>query len=373
MTKIIEINGIIGFDVTAYSVNYQLREAAGEDVEINFSSDGGYISEGLTIFNYIYDYAGMTTARIIGMAASMASYIPLAAKKVIAKSNAIYMIHDAVNGVYGNSADFLKAAKILDGFSNHLADIFAKKSGKTVNEIRDLMKAESYFFGSEILSAGFVDEIEEIEIGVDAAKAKSRDDQILDAMMRFEVANQKLKTKPEDIKKIAAHFTGFGNKTQDSEPANSANQRQVAKNQKFEEEVKNMSEKILTLDEFLAENPIAKNEYDSRMMNAKTEAKALGIANIRADIAKVAPILNSASYDNAIKETAVDALNGQIDIGTFLAMVKVEDRRAEAKKSKDAADETPPDTPPDTGVVNKNIPKNPEDMKELAANLKTKI
>jgi len=84
MTKQIEIDGEIGWDVSPSMVSKQLKEANGEDVEILFSSPGGFIDDGLAIFNMIHDYKGKTTAKIIGMAASMASYIPLAADRVIA-------------------------------------------------------------------------------------------------------------------------------------------------------------------------------------------------------------------------------------------------------------------------------------------------
>ena len=199
MPNTIEIDGIIGLDVWPSLISEKLREAKGEDVEILFSSPGGYIDDGIAIFNLIHDYEGKTTAKIIGVAASMASYIPLAADKVIAKSNAVYMIHDALGSLYGNEAEHAKMAKILGGFSNMLADIYVKKTGKTKNEIRALMREESYFFGSEMLDAGFVDEIDEVEV-----KGAEKDDVVLDAMAKVEMMTSKVREKPENYEKIAA-------------------------------------------------------------------------------------------------------------------------------------------------------------------------
>jgi ATP-dependent Clp endopeptidase proteolytic subunit ClpP len=202
MTNTIEIDGVIGWDVFPSEVSAQLKKFKGEPVDILFSSPGGYISDGLAIFNHIHDYAGETTAIIIGMAASMASYIPLAADKVVAKSNAVMMIHDPLVFTYGNQREHEKAAKILGGFANMLADIYAKKSGKSLEEIRAIMDEESFYFGSEMLEAGFVDEIDEIEV-----PTKEKDDSVLDAMLKFEVAADRIKTKPEDYSKIAAYFS----------------------------------------------------------------------------------------------------------------------------------------------------------------------
>ena len=201
MPNTIEIDGVIGFDVLPSDISAQLKKFKGKPVNILFSSPGGIISDGLAIFNHIHDYKGETTAVIIGMAASMASYIPLAADKVIAKSNAVMMIHDPLIFTYGNQREHEKAAKILGGFANMLSDIYAKKTGKSLEEIRAIMDEESFFFGSEMLDAGLVDEIDDIEINT-----KGKDDTVLDAMLKFEIAAEKIKTRPEDYSKIAAYF-----------------------------------------------------------------------------------------------------------------------------------------------------------------------
>lgn len=206
MPNTIEIIGVIGWDVFPSEISVQLKKFKGEPVQILFSSDGGYVSDGLAIFNLIHSYKGETTAIIIGVAASMSSYIPLAANKVIAKSNAVMMIHDPIMGVYGTQAEHEKIAKILGGFANMLADIYAKKTGKSIDEIRSIMQEESFFFGSEMLAAGLVDEIDEIEIN-----SKNKDDTIIDAMIKFEMASNRIKTKPEDFNKIAAYLPKSAN------------------------------------------------------------------------------------------------------------------------------------------------------------------
>ena len=210
MPNTIEIDGIIGWDIIPSEISAQLKKFKGEPVEILFSSDGGYVSDGLAIFNHIHNYSGETTAIIIGVAASMSSYIPLAANKVIAKSNAVMMIHDPLMGTYGNQKEHEKAAKILGGFANMLSDIYAKKTGKSLAEIREIMEEESFFFGAEMLEAGLVDEIDEIEVST------KKDDTVLDAMLKFEVAAERIKTKPEDYSKIAAYFTSCKNNTTDN-------------------------------------------------------------------------------------------------------------------------------------------------------------
>lgn len=331
MPKIIEIDGIIGIDVWPSMISRELRAAAGEDVELLFSSPGGYIDDGLAIFNLIHDYEGRTTAKIIGVAASMASYIPLAADKVIAKSNAVYMIHDALMATYGNEAEHTKTAKILGGFSNLLADIYAKKTGKTVDKIRALMQDESYFFGSEMLDAGFVDEIDEIEVNDE----REKDDVVLDVMMKVELATGKVKEKPEDYSKIAALLP----KSQASGPAKPANKRSSAESKNPNEE-KHMDPKTMTLAEFLAQNSGANAEHQKALDDAKAEGNTEGIAAKQAEIDRIHPLITAEGASAALIESGFKALKGESSVDSFVAIADYETRVKQEDAAKKAAEES---------------------------------
>jgi len=156
---IIPISGVIGWDVTGQQVREALAAAKGDAVEIQLSSVGGFVFDGLEIFNLIKNYDGQKTARLMGVAASMGSYIPLAADKIIAEGNAVMMIHNAWGMGMGSAEDLRAEATVLDGLSAILADAYVKKTGKSAEEIKALMDAETWFFGQEMVDAGFVDEI----------------------------------------------------------------------------------------------------------------------------------------------------------------------------------------------------------------------
>lgn len=157
--KIISISGVIGWDVTGQQVRDAFEKAKGEDVEIQISSVGGLVFDGLEIFNIIKNYSGKKTARLMGIAASMGSYIPLAADKIIAEPNAVMMIHNAWGVGMGNAADLRAEANVLDGLSAILADAYVKKTGKPLDEIKALMDSETWLFGQEMVDAGFIDEL----------------------------------------------------------------------------------------------------------------------------------------------------------------------------------------------------------------------
>lgn len=159
MPKIIALSGPVGWEITAKMIRAELKAAKGDDVEFHVNSPGGFVFEGIEIFNLIRDYKGHTEARITGLAASMMSYIVLAANKVSAYDNATFMMHNALALAIGNHNDMRKVADRLESLSNILAKAYALKTGKSLDEIKTFMDDTTFFFGDEMLHEGFVDEI----------------------------------------------------------------------------------------------------------------------------------------------------------------------------------------------------------------------
>ena len=156
---IIPISGVIGWDVTGQQVRDALAAADGSPVEIQLSSVGGFVFDGLEIFNLIKNYDGEKTARLMGVAASMGSYIPLACDKIIAEANAVMMIHNAWGMGIGTAEDLRAEATVLEGLSSIICAAYVAKTGKTMEECQAMMDAETWMFGQEMVDAGFVDEM----------------------------------------------------------------------------------------------------------------------------------------------------------------------------------------------------------------------
>jgi ATP-dependent Clp protease, protease subunit len=157
--KTISIDGVIGWDVSAADIRQQIRDAKGEDLTIEINSPGGMVTEGIAIYNAIKNAPGDKRTHITGLAASMGSYIALAAGRVTAELNAIYMIHNAGMIAMGDHNQLRKAADIAEGMSKILATAYVAKTGKAADEIRAMMDAETFLYGYEIKDAGFADEI----------------------------------------------------------------------------------------------------------------------------------------------------------------------------------------------------------------------
>jgi len=158
--NIIRLTGEVGWDILATSVSEKFSMMSG-DVVVHVDSVGGDVFEGSAIYQTIKGYKGGKVTAIIGsLAASAASYFILAADEIHAYENSTYMIHEARASIWGATAKELQSKlNAVDGINKLYVQAYQKKTGKTEEDVKELMDAETYFFGSEILEHGFVDKL----------------------------------------------------------------------------------------------------------------------------------------------------------------------------------------------------------------------
>jgi len=192
--KQIAVSGIVGWDVTAAEVREQLLDAAGDEIEVVFTTPGGLVSEGLDLFNQFRSYPGKKTARLAGFAMSMGSYIPLAFDRIVAEDNAVFMIHNVHGGVVGDHNEILRYGETTKAMSNLLSRVYAQRTGLDISQIQGLMDAETYYFGEDIVAAGFADEIVQSSEDNDKASAMAL------ANIAFQSCNKKLAEEVSAVK-----------------------------------------------------------------------------------------------------------------------------------------------------------------------------
>jgi len=84
-----------------------------EKITLRINSPGGVVYDGLAIHNAIKAHKAEVTAVVDGLAASMASFIAMAANKIIMPKNSFMLIHKASGMCWGNSDDMEKLVKDL--------------------------------------------------------------------------------------------------------------------------------------------------------------------------------------------------------------------------------------------------------------------
>jgi len=164
-SRTISIYDAIGYDdwtgggVTAKRIAGALRAMGKGDVTVNINSPGGDVFEGLSIYNLLREHPGEVTVKVIGLAASAASVITMAADNLQIARSGFLMIHNAWSGAVGNRNDFRDFADWLEPFDRAIADIYAARTGKDQKAIMKLMDGELWMGGSDAIDQGFADEL----------------------------------------------------------------------------------------------------------------------------------------------------------------------------------------------------------------------
>ena len=150
------------FEMDATSPNMideQLEEANGEDIIISINSGGGSVFDASEIYTAIKNYKGNTEAQIVGLAASAASFIALAADKTVISPTGQMMIHNAAMVAMGDHNEMTLAAGMLQGINKTIANAYKMKCGMEEDELLALMDKETWITPQMALEYKLVDEI----------------------------------------------------------------------------------------------------------------------------------------------------------------------------------------------------------------------
>ena len=149
----------LGETTSAKSFIMQMQEIKTNKINLHINSPGGNVFDGLAIYNFLKTLKADKTVYIDGLAASIASVIAMAGDKIIMPTNAFLMIHEPYGLVAGTSDDMKKNSETLDKISNSLAEIYSKRSGLSIERIKQMMKDETWLTAKEAKELGFIDEI----------------------------------------------------------------------------------------------------------------------------------------------------------------------------------------------------------------------
>lgn len=157
----ISIHDEIGFwGVTAKDFINDLKKIDGKNITLSINSPGGSVFDALAIFNALRNSGKQITVRVMGIAASAASYIAMAGDKIVMPENTFMMVHNPIGGICGNAEEMREMADILDKVGASLTATYVKRTGKPQEEVEALLAAESYLTAQECLDLGLADEIE---------------------------------------------------------------------------------------------------------------------------------------------------------------------------------------------------------------------
>lgn len=148
-----------GWGISAKDFVKELSAIKSKKIDMHINSPGGDVFDGAALYNEIKRHPAEVTSYIDGIAASIASVIPLAGDKVYMAENALYMMHNPWGMVLGNAEDMRKQADVLDKVRETMLSAYMNKSGQEKEDIIALLDEESWLTAEEAQEAGFIDEI----------------------------------------------------------------------------------------------------------------------------------------------------------------------------------------------------------------------
>jgi ATP-dependent Clp endopeptidase proteolytic subunit ClpP len=150
------------FGITAADFVRNLKEQ-GDVTSINLSihSPGGSAFDGIAIYNVLLDHPAKVYANVLGIAASAASFILMAADVISMPEDSFLMIHNAQGGAIGDASTMRGVAESLEMVTNTIINIYEKRTGYDRELIAEMMNVETLMTASDALEFGFTDNVTE--------------------------------------------------------------------------------------------------------------------------------------------------------------------------------------------------------------------
>ena len=141
-----------------------------KEISMYINSPGGVVTSGLAIYDTMQYIKSPISTVCTGMAASMGSFLLAAGEPGhrIALPNARIMVHQPSGGFRGQASDIERHAEDIIKPQRRLNQLYAKHTGKPVEEIERALDRDNFLSSEEAQAFGLVDHVYEKR---DAAEA----------------------------------------------------------------------------------------------------------------------------------------------------------------------------------------------------------
>jgi ATP-dependent Clp protease protease subunit len=132
-----------------------------KDIQFYINSPGGVVSAGLAIYDTMQFVKPDVSTMCVGQACSAASLLLMAGThgKRFALPNSRVMIHQPSGGAQGQATDIEIHAKEILYLRGRLNEIYAKHTGKTVEQVAHDMERDRFMSADESKDYGLIDSV----------------------------------------------------------------------------------------------------------------------------------------------------------------------------------------------------------------------
>ncbi|MDW4295939.1 Clp protease ClpP [Staphylococcus saprophyticus] len=151
------IYDMLEMDATSPKDVFDALSSTDDDIEVIINSGGGDVFSGSEIYTALKEHQGNVNVKVVGVAASAASVIAMAGSKIEMSPTAQMMIHNASSIAVGDNREMQTAYNMLTSANKAVANAYIAKTGKSEQEITDLMNEETWFSADTAVEQGFAD------------------------------------------------------------------------------------------------------------------------------------------------------------------------------------------------------------------------
>lgn len=148
-----------GTGVTPNRISAALRSIGEKPVTVQINSPGGNFFDGLAIYNMLRAHPETVTVQVLGMAASAASIIAMAADEIQIAKAGLMMVHNTQWVAIGDQFVMAETAQTMAVFDDLLASLYADRTGRDAESMADLMRATTFMSGEDAVAQGFADSL----------------------------------------------------------------------------------------------------------------------------------------------------------------------------------------------------------------------
>jgi len=137
------------------------KDNKNQEISLYINSPGGYVSDGLAIYDTMQFISCDIATYCIGQAMSMGALLLAAGSegKRFVLPHARVMLHQPSGGVGGTAADIERHAEEILKLRHEMNGIFAKHTGQPIERIEDDSDRDFFLNAQEAKAYGLVDEV----------------------------------------------------------------------------------------------------------------------------------------------------------------------------------------------------------------------
>ena len=137
------------------------KENKNQEIQLYINSPGGYVSDGLAIYDTMQYLTCDIATYCIGQAMSMGALLLAAGTKGkrFALPHARVMLHQPSGGVGGTAADIERHTEEILKLKREMSEIFAQHTGQPVEKIEEDSDRDFFLNAKEAADYGLVDEV----------------------------------------------------------------------------------------------------------------------------------------------------------------------------------------------------------------------